>query len=215
MITTIGKAYEQRDGVYIKTTRPGVANLSDEVTVQWHDKRLRSDEQNKLAWKLMTFIGDHQGMTKYEVYEQQRFEFSAVLGQDFHLSRATMRDASTFINILVGVVIKEGVQMPMPLYEFCDDITYAVYVSMYYKKCCVCGRKNADLHHVDAVGMGYNRDTKPQIGNRVLPLCREHHMEFHNIGVTAFNTKYHLEPVRLDERLAKVYGLTKKARQSA
>jgi hypothetical protein len=40
-------------------------------------------------------------------------------------------------------------------------------------------------------------------------------MEFHNIGATAFNTKYHLEPVRLDERLANVYGLTKKARQTA
>lgn len=212
MITTEGRVYEKNGKVYVLTSRPPVDYLSDQVKVQWRDSRLRSDEQNKLAWKLMTYIGDHQGMTKEEVYEQQRFEFSAVIGLDFHLSTATVKDASTFINVLIGIIIKEGVQMSKPLYEICDDISYAVYISLYYKKCCVCGRKNADLHHVDAIGMGYNRQTKPQIGNRVLSLCRDHHQEFHSIGETAFNTKYHLEPVRMDERLAKVYGLTKKAR---
>lgn len=29
---------------------------------------------------------------------------------------------------------------------------------------------------------------------------------------TAFEAKYHLEPVRMDERLEKMYGLTRKAR---
>lgn len=215
MITTEGRVYEKNGKVYVLTSRPPVDHLSDQVKVQWRDSRLRSDEQNNLAWKLMTYIGDHQGMTKEEVYEQQRFEFSAVIGLDFHLSTATIKDASTFINVLIGIIIKEGVQMSKPLYEICDDISYAVYISLYYKKCCVCGRKNADLHHVDAIGMGYNRQTKPQIGNRVLSLCRDHHQEWHNIGETAFNTKYHLEPVRMDERLAKVYGLTKKARGQA
>ena len=215
MITTTGRVYEQRGKVYVLTTRPGVDHLSDDVTVQWHDNRMRSPEQVNLAWQLMTYIGDHQGETKDEVYEQQRFEFSTAQGQDFHLSTATVRSASAFINVLIGIIIKEGVQMPRPLYEVCDDITYAVYISMYYKKCCVCGRRNADLHHVDAIGMGYNRQDKPQIGNRVLSLCREHHSELHNIGNTEFMSRYHLEPVRLDERLAKVYGLTKKARRTA
>lgn len=213
MITTVGRVYEQRGIVYVKTSRPAVDNLSDEVTVQWHDNRLRSDEQNRLAWQLMTYIGDEYGTSKEEVYEQQRFEFSAVHGGDFHLSTATMRDASAFIDVLVGIIIKEGVQMPKPLWEICDDITYAVYISLYYKKCCVCGRRGADLHHVDAVGMGYNRQTKPQIGNRVLSLCREHHSELHSIGNEAFMHRYHLEPVTLDERLAKMYGLSKKARR--
>ena len=137
MITTDCRAYEQRGIVYIKTSRPGVDHLSDEVTVQWHDSRLRTNEQNNLAWKLMTYIGDHQGQSKEEVYEQQRFQFSAVQGSDFHLSTATVREASAFINVLVGIIIKEGVQMPKPLWEICDDISYAVYVSLYYKKCCV------------------------------------------------------------------------------
>ena len=212
-VRTNGRAYEQRGIVYVKTERPAVDNLSDEVTVVWHDRRLRSVEQLNLAWKLMTYIGDHQGMTKEEVYEQQRFEFASLLGKDFHLSTATVVEASGFINILIGIIIKEGVIMPKPLYELCDDITYAVYISLYYKKCCVCGRSNADLHHCDQVGMGYNRLTKPQIGNMVLPLCREHHAEYHNRGYTDFCERYHLVPVKLDERLAKVYGLSKKAQR--
>lgn len=215
MITTQGRVYERGGQVYILTSRPAVENLSNDVTVQWHDVRMRTNEQNRLAWKLMGYIGDHQGMSREEVYEQQRFEFSAVIGQEFHLSMATVRDASAFINVLTGIIIKEGVQMPRPIYEICDDISYALYISMYYKKCCICGRRGAELHHVDAIGMGYNRQTKPQIGNRVLSLCREHHSEFHNIGETEFLNKYHLEPVRLDERLAKVYGLSKEARRTA
>lgn len=206
-VRTSGRAYEQRGIVYVKTERPAVDNLSDEVTVVWHDKRLRSVEQLNLAWLLMTWIGDHQGMTKEEVYEQQCYEYSSVIGKEFHLSTATVTEASGFINILLGIVIKEGVIRSRPLYEICDDITYAVYISLYYKKCCVCGRNNADLHHVDQIGMGYNRKTKPQIGDRVLSLCREHHAEYHNRGYTDFCGRYHLEPVRLDERLAKLYGV--------
>ena len=215
MISTEGRVYEQRGKVYVLTSRPAIDHLSDEVTVQWHDSRMRSNEQNNLAWKLMTYIGDHQGMSKDEVYEQQRFQFSAVCGSDFHLSSATVQEASAFINVLIGIIIKEGVIMPRPLWEICDDISYAVYISMYYKKCCVCGRNGADLHHVDQIGMGYNRQTKPQIGDRVLPLCREHHMEYHTRGYTEFCERYHLEPVQLDDRLAKVYGLSKKAREIA
>lgn len=214
MIQTNGKVYEKNGVVYIKTNRPPVDNLSDEVAVTWHDSRHISPRQLKLAWQLMTYIGDQRGDTKEDVYEQQRFELAYLLGDDFHLSTASMKDASTFINILIGIIIKEGVIMPEPLRNICDDITYALYISLYYRKCCVCGRSNADLHHIDAIGMGYNRKTKPQIGDRVLSLCREHHSEYHNVGYTEFMSKYHLEPVRMDERLAKIY-IPKEARKCA
>ena len=43
MITTSGRAYEQRGVVYVKTTRPAADHLADDVAVVWHDARRISD----------------------------------------------------------------------------------------------------------------------------------------------------------------------------
>lgn len=219
MIATLGKVYEQRGQVYILTNRPAVANLSDEVTVCWQDARARSNEQIRKAWALMTEIAAYQGEEKEDVYREQKVAFSAknleeLQGVLFGLSTATVSTARAFITMLIEIIIEYGIPTKEPLYQLADDVQKYVYACLAHKKCCVCGRK-ADLHHVDAIGMGYNRNEKPQIGNLVLPLCREHHMEWHNIGGTEFDNKYHIAPVQLDERLAKVYNLAKKARRTA
>lgn len=217
MIQTEGKVYEKNGIVYVKTSRPPVDNLSDEVTVCWQDARARSNEQIRKAWALMTEIAAFQGEDKEDVYREQKVAFSAknleeLQGVLFGLSTATVSTARAFINMLVEIIIEYGIPTKEPLMNMVDDVQKYVYACLMHKKCAVCGRK-AELHHVDAVGMGYNRREKPQLGALVLPLAPEYHREYHNIGRTAFEAKYHLEPVRLDERLAKVYGLTEKARR--
>lgn len=219
MISTTGRAIEQQGRVYILTHRPAIDNLSDEVTVCWQDARARSNEQIRKAWALMTEIAAFQGEDKEDVYREQKVAFSAknldeLQGVLFGLSTATVSTASAFISMLVEIIIEYGIPTREPLFKLADDIQKYVYACMLHKKCCVCGKK-AELHHVDAIGMGYNRNDKPQIGNGVLPLCSEHHREWHNVGGTEFDNKYHIEPIKLDERLAKVYGLTKKARTEA
>lgn len=215
MISTNGRVYEHKGQVYILTSRPAIENLSDEVTVCWQDARARSNEQIRKAWALMTEIATYQGEDKEDVYREQKVAFSAknleeLQGVLFGLSTATVSTARAFITMLVEIILEYGVPTREPLYQLADDVQKYAYACLIHKKCAVCGKK-ADLHHVDAVGMGFNRNEKPQIGNLVLPLCREHHQEWHSIGNTAFSEKYHLEPVQLDERLAKVYGLTRKA----
>ena len=56
MIQTDGRVYEQRGVVYVKTSRPAVDNLSDDVIVVWQDSRNRTAEQNRKAWALMSEI---------------------------------------------------------------------------------------------------------------------------------------------------------------
>lgn len=217
MITTEGKAYEQRGIIYVKTARPAVDHLSDDVTVLWHDSRMRTLEQIRKAFALMKDIGELQGQSAEDVYVEQRDRFSAEFmeflnDKFFHLSTATVSEASAFINYLVNLVVAHGIQTSRPLSEMCENVEQMVYANAVCKKCCVCGLK-AELNHVDAIGMGYDRRTKPQIGARMLPLCRKHHREYHDIGLTAFCNKYHIEPVRLDMRLAKVYKLSEEAQR--
>lgn len=213
MISTLGRVYEQRGQVYVLTSRPAVDNLSDEVTVQWHDSRLRSNEQIRKAFALMAEIGAHVGESDREVYEEQRMLFSMKMiddlnGMMFHLSSATVSEASAFINFLVELIIEHGIETHEPLYKMCEDIRRYVYASLVNKKCAVCGRK-ADIHHCEgsAVGMGRNRNEMIHVGLELMPLCREHHQECHNIGQKVFNEKYHLVGIIADEMICRKVGL--------
>jgi hypothetical protein len=210
-IITAGIAYETPKGCVIKTTRPAVEHLSDEVRVFWSDNRCISAEQRRKAWALMTEIAAYQGQDKEDVYREQSAAFSiknfeSLQGHLFHLSTATVSEAREFINLLIEIIIEYGIPTKEPLYGLCDDLERYTYACLMNKKCAVCGRKT-ELHHVDHVGMGYNRKEINHIGMRCLPLCREHHMEAHNIGQTAFDAKYHLEPIAIDEKIAQKYRL--------
>lgn len=209
---TAGRAWvTEHKGVVVQTIRPDIPNLSDDVLVIWQDKRLRSPDQIRKAWALMTEIAEFQGQGKDDVYKEQATAFSIkhlemLQGQLFHLSSATMTMAKDFITLLVEIVIEYGIPTKEPLYGLCDDIRHYVYACLMHKKCAVCGQKT-ELHHVDAVGMGRNRNEICHIGMRALPLCTNHHMEAHQIGNKAFIERYHIEPIEIDEAIAKKYKL--------
>lgn len=210
-IMTTGRAMESPQGVVVYTTRPPVDNLSNEVLVYWQDSRARTLEQIRKAWALMGEIAEYQGQGKDDVYREQSTAFSLkhleiLQGELFHLSTATVSTARAFINLLIEIILEYGIPTKEPLYGLCDDIERYVYACLINKKCAVCGKKS-ELHHVDAVGMGRNRREIDHIGMRAYPLCREHHEEIHLIGEKAFDEKYHLVPIAIDQKIAKKYSL--------
>ena len=210
-ILTPGKAVDTPEGVVVYTTRPPVDNLSNEVFVAWKDKRGRTHEQNRKAWALMSEIADFQGQSKEATYAEQKTAFTLqhlemLQGELFHLSSATVTSARAFISMLIEIIIEYGIPTKEPLYNLCDDINRYVYACLMNKKCAVCGGR-AELHHYDHVGTGRNRNEINHIGMRCYPLCRVHHDEIHRIGEKAFDTRYHLIPIAIDEQIAKKYKL--------
>ena len=90
---------------------------------------------------------------------------------------------------------------------YVDDIQDYVYSCLVNKKCAVCG-KPADLHHIDHVGTGRDRDEIIHEGMEAMPLCREHYTEAHTIGQKTFEDKYHFDGgIILDKTLCRIYGL--------
>ena len=61
-------------------------------------------------------------------------------------------------------------------------------------------KKNAHIHHVDAVGSGRNRNEVDHTKLRLIALCAEHHQETHTIGWQTFNAKYKVDGIRLNEK---------------
>ena len=188
----------------------------ESVGVEFVDKRRISTQQRKKAYVLISYIAAWWGYTPLEAMKEMlKLMFvgeAETLRRTFSLSDCDMTTARLFITYLIDFCILHGVDVGEPLYQLSEDIPRYVWACLMNKRCAVCGRK-AELHHVDAVGMGRNRKEICHIGMRALPLCREHHTEIHSIGQEDFLRRYIIEPVKIDERIADVYRLRKKSRR--
>ena len=180
------------------------------------DGRRISPEQRRKVYALVGEVAEYvDGIRNAGTIERAKktlkmeFLLSRMEGMErrlFSLSNCDVTTAREFINFLVEFIIENDIPTRVPLIENCEDIEQYVYACLMSKKCAVCGR-HADLHHVDVVGMGRDRKEICHIGMRALPLCRAHHTEIHAVGREDFLKRYFLEPVRIDERIAKVYRL--------
>lgn len=221
MITTVGKAYDHKGGIAVKTSRPPVDNLSDSVTVMWHDAREISPEQRRKAWVLISEVAAAYGYLsaadkkqlngdmKRKFLLERMDELTAEAIRKFSLSDVDMTTARLYIDFLVEFIVEHQIPTREPLAELAEDVEAYVYACCLNNTCAVC-RKKGELHHVDRVGMGRNRDDICHIGMDALPLCREHHREAHDHGDAALMDKYHLLPITIDERIAKHYKLGKR-----
>lgn len=183
----------------------------DEVQVDIPDGRRISPEQRRKAYALMGEIAAWAGMDPAEVKLTTKHDFvqrhlEGLHRELFSLADCDMTTARRFITYLIDFVLEFDVPLKMPLMDVCDDVQKAVYACLMHQKCVICGAK-CELHHVDRVGMGGSRDDMCHIGMECLPLCRDHHREAHQHGDGALMERYHVAPVTIDEKIARLYRL--------
>lgn len=183
-----------------------------EVYVDMIDSRPLSDRQRRMCYALVKAIADWSGSGSEEVKEAFKLDFWAervdsLSDKIFSLSNAPMSLVAEFQRFLVAFILTHDVPTKRPLREYVDDIEAYTYLCLVRRKCAVCGRR-AELHHIDAIGMGNDRTEVQHEGREVMSLCREHHMELHTVGKSEFMTKYHLDGgVPCDKTIMKIYGL--------
>lgn len=190
-----------------------------EANVQLIDSRPLSDEQRRMCYALIHAISDWSGTDDQSIKELFKLRFLTEnvqeLGEEiFSLSNAPMSLVAAFQRYLVKFIIENDVPVKRPLIDYVDDIQDYTYNCLIHKKCCVCG-KRAELHHIDRVGLGRNRDEIIHEGMEAISLCRLHHDEIHSIGTDEFMNKYHLQGgIELDKTLCKIYKLKSKKESS-
>ena len=185
-----------------------------ECYVEYIDGRRLSDKQRRMCYALIREIADWSGDTQEGTKTALKLEFwqahiESIGDKIFSLSNAPMSLVAEFQKYLIDFIISNDVPTNVPLYEYVDDIKNYVYMCLIHKKCAICG-KRADLHHVDTIGMGNNRQEVAHLGREAISLCREHHNEIHTRGYDEFMNLYHLEGgIEIDKTLLKIYGLKK------
>ena len=219
MTTTYGSYYDTLpDGrVLIVSPMPEGADGSD-VRLLWQDQDEISSEQRRKIFAICGEIAQWSAHDPEYVRKNLTADFLRANIEQLQLSALSLAisgncdkgTASLFIDFLINFCLENEVPTSRPLQEYADDLERYTYGALLHKRCVVCGKK-ADLHHVDQVGMGYNRNTKPQLGALVMPLCLVHHGEYHTLGKTEFESRYHVVPVPMDRRIAGKYNISGKA----
>ena len=183
-----------------------------ECYVDFIDSRSLSDKQRRFCYSLINAIADWSGSDTEEIKEAFKLEFWAdkvdkIADKVFSLSNAPMSLVAEFQRFLIKFVLANDVPLSFSLLEYVDDTRDYVYQCLIHKKCCICG-KRADLHHLDCVGIGNDRNEVQHLGREVMPLCRVHHGEYHNKGKQEFLSLYHLDGgIEADKTILKIYGL--------
>ena len=183
-----------------------------ECMVQLVDSRPLSDKQRRSCYALLREIADYTGQGIDPTKEWMKIKFMAedleqTADRIFSLSNAPMSLVCAFQRFIVRFILEWDIPCSFSLLDMVDDVQDYIYSCLMNKKCCICGQ-HTDLHHVERVGMGRNRDEIIHEGMEVLPLCREHHTEAHTMPDEEFFAKYHLPGgIQLDKTLCRIYKL--------
>lgn len=175
--------------------------------IRLEDGRRITTDQRKKIYATLRDLSDYTGHEPEYLKELMKYSFlSETGGEWFSLSDCDMTTARAYLEYLIEFCVQWDIPCGESLAERAPDIARYVYACLRAKKCCITGQR-AQLHHVDAVGMGRDRHDIIHLGMRVLPLHWKLHREAHDIGTKAFEEKYHVFGIRLDEALCRVWGV--------
>ena len=183
-----------------------------ECYIDYVDSRPLSGKQRRMCYALINAISEWSGSSQEDVKEAFKLEFWAekidtLADKVFSLSNAPMSLIAAFQKFLIKFILENDVPLKFSLLEYVDDTKDYVYQCLIHKKCCICG-KRADLHHIDAVGMGNDRTEIEHLGREAMSLCRLHHIEYHTVGKSEFLSRYHLDGgIEIDKTILKIYKL--------
>jgi hypothetical protein len=191
-----------------------------DVEIELIDARPLSDKQRRMCWALINEIAEWQGQSKSQtqrdlVNEARKVDFmiSELDGNAdklFSLSNAPMSVVAAYQKYLIHFILANDIPTQFPLYKYADDIDDYIYYCLINKRCAVCGC-NAELHHIDRVGLGRDRHDIVHEGMECISLCREHHTEIHTKGEKAFFELYHFNGgIELDKTLCRIYKVKAK-----
>ena len=183
--------------------------------VQMVDSRPLSDQQRKMCYALLREISEYTGQGLDPTKEWMKIKFLAedleqTADKIFSLSNAPMSLVCAFQRFLIRFILEWDIPCRFSLLEYVDDVTDYLYSCLVTKKCCICGAPT-DLHHVERVGMGRNRNEIIHEGMEVLPLCRTHHGEAHTMPDEEFFDLYHIPGgITMDKTLCRLYKVKRR-----
>lgn len=174
-----------------------LANDDDNlVKVELLDNREMSQKQNALSHVLIADIARWSYDEPLWIEEVLKYYYHSVSGVYFEHKKATKKEATNWINFLIKFILQNRIPLKRK-YKYLSENNKWFYYCLKYRQCCIC-REQADVCHIEVVGMGRNRKKISHENFTFYAGCRFHHQEEHRIGTKNFLNKYQIKPVKLN-----------------
>jgi hypothetical protein len=184
----------------------------ENVEIRLVDGREITNRQRKKIFAIINDICAWNGDAIEDMRQYQREAFCAEYGYPpFSLHDVDRTTAREFIDHLINFCFRHNVPTSDTLLNCCDDVGRYLYMCLEHRKCAICNDP-AEVHHVDRVGMGRDREKIVHVGLKAIALCRKHHNEAHEDEKDLFE-RYHVYGIRLDEYLCTCLNLNTKERK--
>lgn len=175
------------------------------------DGRMIRVDQRKKIFALIGEIAKWNGDTPEDIRSYLTWEYCKEYGvETFSLSDTTVTIATGFITFLIDFCFYHDVPARDTRLHYTDDISKYLYLCLAHRKCAICN-KQAEVHHVDRIGMGRDREQIVHIGLEAIALCREHHDEAHRREKDLFR-EYCIYGIKLDKYLCECLNLNTRER---
>ena len=177
-----------------------------EVEIRFVDPRRFTQEQRRFIYALIGDISDFTGQPSESLKEVFKWRYEAITGRRISLSNIsanTVSDATLYADIILDFIFENHIPFKNGYEILPANQEYYFYKCVTSRTCCICGKPNADIDHFNKALGRRNRKTVDHTEYDFASLCRQHHNEKHQIGITAFKDKYHVIGVKLNQETIK------------
>lgn len=166
------------------------------------DPRGFTVEQRAFVFSLMNDIYRDTGQPFDDLKDIFYWQFRFLTGKSISLkniSTNTVDDVSLLADLVLDFIFdedipfKDGYEVPP------QNIQYFFYKCVMNRTCCICGKKNSDIDHFDKALGRRKRKEVDHTEFTFAALCRTHHTEKHQLGITEFKNKYHVIGIKLNQ----------------
>ncbi|MDT2990070.1 putative HNHc nuclease [Enterococcus casseliflavus] len=166
------------------------------------DPRGFTVEQRAFVFSLMNDIYRYTGQPFDDLKDIFYWQFRFLTGKSISLkniSTNTVDDVSLLADLVLDFIFdgdipfKDGYEVPP------QNIQYFFYKCVVNRTCCICGKKNADIDHFDKALGRRKRKEVDHTEFTFAALCRTHHTEKHQMGITEFKNKYQVIGIKLNQ----------------
>lgn len=190
-----------------------VSGTKDEFFVDWElaDRRRVSDKQRRLFFALLNDIMQWSYMPKDYLKDVFYLQYALYTGKEISLSdtsKSSVSDGNVLLDLVIDFMFEWNVPFKEGYKQLPREETYFIYQCCRHRRCLVCGN-HADIHHLETVGMGVDRNKVDHTKKHVMPLCRLHHENYHLLGAEKFAETYHVsvDGIKLDAETLKKIGV--------
>lgn len=177
-----------------------------EADIRIRDPRSFSPEQRAFTFALLNDIYFFTGQPFESLKEMFYWKYQLLTGKRISLadvSENTQDDIALLDNIILDFIFEWNIPFKKGYEILPMNRQYYFYKCVTTRTCCVCGKPNADIDHFSKALGRRDRKSVDHTEYDFAALCREHHTEKHQIGLTNFKNKYHVDGIKLNREMIK------------